>query len=38
MTKIFAEIRKNPNFTKKAAAKNPKRDHKKFNGLKINRT
>lgn len=30
MTKVHAEIRKNPVRVAKAAAKNPKRDHKKF--------
>ena len=29
-TKIHEEIRKNPKFEKKAAKKNPPRDHKKF--------
>jgi hypothetical protein len=30
MTKVHAEIKKNPAAVKKAAAKNPKRDHKKY--------
>jgi large subunit ribosomal protein L5e len=34
--KIHAEIRKNPTFTKKAAAKDPKRDHKKFKHARLN--
>jgi hypothetical protein len=30
MAKVFADIKKNPVYKKKDAAKNPKRDHKKF--------
>lgn len=37
MAKVFADIKKNPAYTKKAAAKNPKRDHRKFREAKINR-
>lgn len=34
--KVHAEIRKNPDFTKKAASQNPKRDQKKFKRPRLN--
>jgi hypothetical protein len=37
MGKVFAAIKKSPVHTKKAAAVNPPRDHKKFRGERINR-
>lgn len=37
MTKVFAAVKKDSKFTKKAAAKNPKRDHSKFRTAKIGR-
>jgi large subunit ribosomal protein L5e len=36
MEKVHASIRKNPDFTKKAAAANPKREHSKYSLPKLN--
>jgi len=37
MAKVFADIKKNPAYTKKTAPKNPKRDHSKYRERKISR-